>query len=201
MLQKLAVNRRGNSGESFFSVASAAVASLAVDLPPGEEIFDLAGPQPLSYPWWQLIGQTLAVVVAFWLLWLFYGWVTAPVPRLRRHVVQTPQKQALRAIERLKISPVWQENRIKEVCEAIACILKVFAREKHAIGFGAPSTSDELLESLGGAGVSQNVFNRISLLLSECDRVKFMGAAAPGIAPEELLTTLTELVMMEGWKK
>jgi hypothetical protein len=66
---------------------------------------------------------------------------------------------------------------------------------------GASSTTDELLECLGGASVSQTVFNKISDLLKECDRVKFMGAAETRVAPDELLTALTELVKMEGWQK
>ncbi|HPT47713.1 MAG TPA: hypothetical protein PLM07_17680, partial [Candidatus Rifleibacterium sp.] len=102
-------NTKHNGLERLNASATVAVASMPA-LPPGEEIFDLMPPQGMAYPWLQLLWQAAGVVLAFWLLWLFYRWLTEPVPRTVRVLNQNPQKLALRAIERLKLSPVWQQR-------------------------------------------------------------------------------------------
>ncbi len=182
------------------ATATAVVASSPV-LPPGEEIFDLMPPQALSYPWLQIAGQAAAVAVAFWLLWLFYRWLTSPVERPVRKIVQSPQKQALRAVERLKLSPVWHEKQAKEICEILAGILKIYAHDGYQIGIGASSTSDELIACLGRVSTAPDVMKNVYELLDFCDRVKFTGSAELSITPENLSDRLVWLLRHEGWLK
>ena len=198
MLKQAKTNH--NFLERLNASAMVAVASMPA-LPPGEEIFDLMPPQGMAYPWLQLLWQTAEVVLAFWLLWLFYSWLTAPVPRTARVLNQNPRKLAMRAIERLKLSPVWQQRQLKEICETLAGVLKTYARQAYSIGLGASSTSDELLDSFASQPVSAEVTSRVRKFLDTCDRIKFTGVAAVGVAPEDLADQLSSLVMHQGWLK
>jgi len=193
-------NTKHNGLERLNASATVAVASMPA-LPPGEEIFDLMPPQGMAYPWLQLLWQAAGVVLAFWLLWLFYRWLTEPVPRTVRVLNQNPQKLALRAIERLKLSPVWQQRQLKEICETLAGVLKTYARQAYKIGLGASSTSDELLDSFDRQPVSDEVVSRVRQFLDTCDRVKFTGVAVVGVVPEDLADQLSGLVMHQGWLK
>ncbi len=178
--------------------ATAAVASASA-LPPGEEIFDLMPPQSLPFPIWQLLIQTATVVLAFWLLWLFYRWLTAPVQRTRVIVKQSPQRLALRAIERLKLSPVWHQRQMKEICETLAAVLKNYAHDGCRIGYGVAATSDELLDSMAAAKVSSEIMKSAGEFLDICDRIKFTGKADLEISPELLVEKLMLIVNHRGW--
>ena len=67
-------------------------------LPPGEEIYDLMNSAKMSYPWLELIGEVVVALICLYLVWLFYSWLTAPVEKKRIAIVQSPETQALRAI-------------------------------------------------------------------------------------------------------
>ncbi len=183
---------------SLTATAPAVVASAAL-LPPGEEIFDIRPAVPIRWPWWETAFEALLAVLAFWLLWLFYRWLMTPVARVQRKIVQSPQKQALRAIERLKLSPVWEHRQMKEICEALAVILKTYSHEAFSLGAGASSTSDELFVSLDRSTIAGDVYGQIRELLVTCDLVKFTGRESADVDPEILLTTLTNLVRREAW--
>ncbi len=183
---------------SLNATATAVVASGSV-LPPGEEIFDLMPPQSLPYPIWQLLLQTAAIVLAFWLLWLFYRWLTAPVQRPRAVLQQSPQKLAMRAIERLKLSPVWQQRQMKEICETVAAVLKTYAHDGCRIGLGVSSTSDEFLDSMAAAKVSGEIMKTAGEFLDICDRIKFAGKNDSEMTPEMLVDKLVLLVNHRGW--
>ncbi|MDD3146945.1 MAG: hypothetical protein PHD82_06550 [Candidatus Riflebacteria bacterium] len=182
------------------ATAIAASASVPV-LPPGEEIFDLMPPQALDYPWLQLAMQAAVTVFAFWVLWLFYCWLTAPVERPARKIVQSPQKQAFRALERLKLSPVWHDRQAKEICESLAAILKIYAHDAYQIGIGASATSDELVESLTRVSTAAEVARKIYELLEFCDQIKFAGAQNAAFSAEDLADRLLWLLRHEGWLK
>ncbi len=183
---------------SLNATAPAVVASAAL-LPPGEEIFDIRPAVQIPWPWWETAFDAFLTVLLFWLLWLFYKWLMSPVTRVQRAIVQSPQKQALRAIERLKLSPVWRHRQMKEICETMAVILKTYAHEAFSLGPGASSTTDELLIILDRSTIAGDVYGQIRELLLACDLVKFTGRESADIDPEVLLTTLANLVRREAW--
>jgi len=196
-----------NQKPAMMSAAVATGSALPADnatmpsLLPGEEIYDALPGLELPYPWLEFIGYTIAVIAAFYLLRALYLWITAPVMRERVIILQSPQKMALRAIERLKLSPVWQQKQLKEISETIAHILKDFALEEHQIGLGAPATTDELLQSLQSSRVKAEVYTDIKDLMSDCDRIKYTGSEILPRSPEEMLNILKELILTPGWLK
>jgi len=174
------------------------VASAAL-LPPGEEIFDIRPAVQIPWPWWETVFEAVLIVLLFWLLWLFYQWLMAPVARVQRKIVQSPQKQALRAIERLKLSPVWEHRQMKEICETLAVILKTYAHEAFNLGLGASSTTDELFGVLDRSTIAGDVYGQIRELLLACDLVKFTGSEGADIDPEVLLAMLANLIRRGVW--
>ncbi|PKL43560.1 MAG: hypothetical protein CVV42_20060 [Candidatus Riflebacteria bacterium HGW-Riflebacteria-2] len=200
------MQQNGNRVASFAASATVAVASQPAQsalpaLPPGEEIYDLMPVHNVGFPILSVIWQALAVVAFFWLLWLFYRWLTTPVQRTRRRLDLSPQQMALRAIARLERSPVWQQRQMKEICENIAGILKTYAHDAYSIGIGAAATTDELLDSFRHGGISGLVFARSRDLLNNCDQIKFTGAQADRSLADEMLDELKQLVTREGWQQ
>lgn len=191
----------GATATAALTASNSAGVATCPALPAGEEIYDLMPPQSLAYPWWSLVAQALAAVAVFYLLWLFYRWLTQPVVKLRQPVRQSPQKQAFRAIERLKLSPVWEQRQLKEICETLAQILKSYARDAFAIGMGEPATTDELLNSLQSGKISGAVYGQIKDLLMVCDQIKYTGLEFHKKTQEELIEDLRQLISLEGWKK
>lgn len=183
---------------SLNATAPAVVASAAL-LPPGEEIFDIRPAVEIAWPWWETAFEAFLAVFVFWLLWLFYRWLMAPVTRNQRIIVQSPQKQALRAIERLKLSPVWEHRQMKEICETLAVILKTYAHEAFSLGLGASSTTDELFIALDHSTIAGDVYGQIRELLLACDLVKFTGRDDAEVDPELLLANLANLIRREAW--
>lgn len=185
---------------SLNATAPAVVASAAL-LPPGEEIFDIRPAVQIAWPWWETVFEAFLAVLVFWLLWFFYQWLLAPVQRVQKKLVQSPQKQALRAIERLRLSPVWEHRQMKEICETLAVILKTYSHEAFNLGMGAPSTTDELLAALDHSAVVGEVYGQIRELLLACDLIKFTGKESSDVDPEVLLSALTNLVRQGEWLK
>lgn len=192
--------QRQSEREAVFAAGTVATASLPT-LPPGEEIYDIMPPHGLQYPWWELIAQVLVVVGVFYVLWLFYRWLTMPVIRERKPMVQSPQKQAQRAIARLKLSPVWQQRQLKEICEVFASILKTYAREGFGLGIGAAATTDEFMASLQGGRVMKQIVADARELLFVCDQIKYTGQEQHEKTPEDLVEILQSLVLKEEWRK
>ena len=185
---------------NFAASATVAVASQPA-LPPGEEIYDIMPARMVALPLGHLLTQVVVVIVAFWLLWLFYRWLITPVHRQRRRIELSPQQMALRAIARLERSPIWQQRQMKEICECLASILKTYAQEAYEVGIGPAATTDELLESLKIGGIASQVFARTRALLNRCDVIKFTGAQADSALAESMLEELRELVANEGWRQ
>lgn len=197
-MNKMQMRKTGIPLFSLNATAPAMVASSAL-LPPGEEIFDIRPAIQVAWPWWETALEAFAVVLIFWLVWLFYQWLMTPVTRVQRKIVQSPQKQALRAIERLKLSPVWEHRQMKEICETLAVILKIYSHEAFNLGQGASSTTDELFMTLDRSTIAGDVYGQIRELLLACDLVKFTGKDGADIDPELLLATLTKLIRREAW--
>ncbi len=196
----------GGPGGSFAATATVAVASQPAQtalpaLPPGEEIYDLMPVHSVGLPILHVLGQALLVVAVFWLLWLFYRWLTTPVQRPRRKIELSPQQMALRAIARLERSPVWQQRQMKEICENIAGILKTYAHDAYAIGIGAAATTDEFLESFRRNGMATAIFARSRDLLNDCDQIKFAGVEGDPDLAAGMLNELKQLVTQGDWKQ
>ncbi len=203
---KEALQPNGSPVASFAASATVAVASQPAStalpaLPPGEEIYDLMPVHSVGLPILHVLGQALLVVAVFWLLWLFYRWLTTPVQRPRRKLELSPQQMALRAIARLERSPVWQQRQMKEICESVAAILKTYAHDAWAIGIGAAATTDEFLESFRHHGMTSSVFARSRDLLNDCDQIKFAGIEGDPDLAAGMLNELKQLVTQEGWKQ
>ncbi|MFZ5949578.1 MAG: hypothetical protein ACOYXC_02650 [Candidatus Rifleibacteriota bacterium] len=185
--------------KSVFLLSAAATSSAELPtLPPGEEIYDLMPPVSVPFSWLQLFSQ-----VFFWALFLLmmyglYRWLLVEPKRQRIIPRPDPEKMAARAIERLKISPVWQKRQMKEICESLTAILKSYLFERYEIGLGVAATSDEMMASLVNS--EPELRRRACGLFDDCDRVKFMGDQIDS-TPEKLLEILTGLIKAEGWKK
>ena len=112
-------------------------------LPPGEEIYDIKPLISIPYPWLSTILSVLLAAIALWLIYLFFKWLLAPIPRTKKILKPIdPLQEALKALERLRTSPLWEPSRIKDVCEHIALILKVYLKNKFNIGPGKSATTD-----------------------------------------------------------
>lgn len=168
-------------------------------LPPGEEIYDITNPQKLAWPLKSIFLNILSAAAAVWLITRFYAWFTSPVIKKAKKIKQSPQRLALRAIERLKISPVWQRAQMKEICETIAAILKTYAHDAFNLGIGSASTTDEFLLALQRGSVSNRLFAQSRDLLEYCDKIKFTGVNTSLKEPQEILNELLPLVNTARW--
>ncbi|MEW6711666.1 MAG: hypothetical protein AB1403_17725 [Candidatus Riflebacteria bacterium] len=185
--------------KSGFLLSAAATSSADLPtLPPGEEIYDLMPPVTVPFPWFQLLSQIFFWAFILLVMYGFYRWLQKEPSRERIILRPDPEKMATRAIERLKLSPVWQKRQMKEICESLAAILKSYLFERYQIGIGVAATSDEMMASLVNS--ESELRRRACGLFDDCDRVKFMGAQIDS-SPERLLEILTGLIKAEGWKK
>jgi hypothetical protein len=171
-------------------------------LPPGEEIYGLADPVRLPYPYFEVISKIGLWVVLALLIWKLGEWFFAD--RRERKILPPPDpmKVAIRAIKRLKQSPVLEEGKLKEVCERLALILKVFLKDKFNLGIGAASTSSELIESLRRNKITNSAVRQTSELFDICDQIKFAkGTLGEDKTPLELINSFEELLISGDWKK
>ena len=180
--------------------ASSNVATAPV-LPPGEEIYDLMGSATMNYPWLELLGEIAIAVIALYLIWLFYSWLTAPVERVRKPIVQSPETQAFRAIKRLKLSNIWEERDIKSICENVASILKNYTYDVYKIGIGAAATTDEFIPALIDGHIKNNILSDIKEMLEFCDEVRYTGNSNNGIDQEQLVSKLIQLINTREWQR
>ena len=179
---------------------SAKVASYPA-LPAGEEIYDLMGSFSMSYPWLKLLGEVALIVIAIILLWWFYSWITAPVERKRKPIIQSPEVQAMRAIKRLKLSEIWEQRNLKSVCENVAAILKNYCLDAYKLGIGAAATTDEFIPILIDGEVKNAILSPIKEMLEYCDEVRYTGVSENKIEQEELVESLEKLINTKEWRK
>ena len=170
-------------------------------LPPGEEIYDLMGSATMNYPWLELLGEIAIAIVALILIWLFYSWLTAPVERTRKPIVQSPETQAFRAIKRLKLSSIWEKRDLKSICENVASILKNYTYDVYKLSFGAAATTDEFIPALIDGSIKNDILSEIKEMLNYCDEVRYTGNTNNGINQEELVTKLEKLINTRGWRR
>ena len=185
------------------SVASAtSAASQTPKLPPlGEEIFDIAGTVDMSYPWLLLFEKIALAAVGLGIVWLIYKMLTAPVERVRKPIVQSPEVMAKRAIKRMKLSEIWEKQDIKSICENVAAILKNYALDEYKISIGAAATSDEFIPDLINGHVRNEVLSEIRNLLAYCDEIRYTGSENDSRTPESLVDSLEKLISIKGWRR
>jgi hypothetical protein len=182
-------------------IAAQALATASLPtLPPGEEIYDIKAPVIPGLPWGEWALQLVLFLLAAGLFVLIYRILTREPVKTRKKIVQSPQKQALRAVARLKLSPVWENRQMKEICENLVLILKNFIKDAQGIGLGAAATSDEMLMSLRENQISSQALKKIRELFSICDLIRYTGKQCEADA-DELAKIVEELVNHGGWEK
>ncbi|GAB4276425.1 MAG: hypothetical protein Kow0029_18370 [Candidatus Rifleibacteriota bacterium] len=181
-------------------MAAAVATGTLPALPPGEEIYDLMSPVAMPYPWLTLVLKFILGLLALYIVYRFWNWIRIEPVRIRTRIIQSPEKLAERAIERLKLSPVWEKRQMKEICEALVVILKTYLHDAHGIGLGAAATSDEMIEAMRRQNVPSEALKKCSELFDICDRIKFTGKVVEADA-ENLLAVVKELVSPGVWSK
>lgn len=168
--------------------------------PPGEEIFGPRGPFAVPYPWFEQLLQWSVVVLVAFLVWRSGLWLlTAPAKTGRKAVPIDYRKSALAALERLRRSPMWTEDQVKDVCEHLARILKDFLKNQFNIGWGAAATSDECLDFLEQHRVVPALQDQVAVLLRLFDEVKFARGSLGATTHEDLYQRIRDLLLQEEW--
>jgi hypothetical protein len=179
----------------------AAMASMP-SLLPGDEIYDVKAPVAIPVPWlsWFLHGALfLGVVYVLWRVLVWYI-TPGPVPEARPVPPPDPLKEARAALARLKRSPVWQEGRVKDICEALTAILKAYLKDKFRLGLGAASTTTELLRELQAQRVRTDLAERARELMDVCDGVKYAKGALGRFSLDGLFQQTTDLIEKGEWR-
>lgn len=170
-------------------------------LPPGEEIYDLRPPVPVPYPWLQTIAKTALWLALAWVAWRLLAWALAPAARVPRPPRPVDHLQeALKALDRLRSSPVWDPTRVKDVCERVSLILKVFLHDQFGLGLGGAATTDELLGDLRRNRVPVSLVTRSDELLGVCDEVRYARGSLAGQPLDELYRRVRELLLRGDWR-
>lgn len=174
-------------------------------LPPGEVIYGLKPPAAVPFDWWHLLVDA----ILFWFfVWLFFrgmAWwrrrretqENAP----REEIAVDHRREALDALARLRSSPVWREGRSKDICEALAGILKTFLQGRYAIGTGAASTTDELMQAFPKYRVPVPLHQETLSLLANCDEVKYARGSLGALTLDELWNRFHALIVREDWRR
>lgn len=202
MISTSTTNIIASSAAADVVASSPAVATAVRQLPPmGEEIFDIAGTVNMPYPWlaffWQILLFALGLCLVIW----FFRWLTAPVERIRKPIIQSPEVQAARAIKRMKLSEFWYNRNIKAVCENTAAILKNYALDAYKLSFGAAATSDEFIPALIKRKTKNEVLAGIKDLLGYCDEIRYTGREPREKTQEDLVELLEKLINTKEWCK
>lgn len=182
-------------------LAAVATATLP-PLQPGDEIYDLRNPATVPYPWMETIIWYTGFLLSIWILFRLVTLLQKPVPEkvpLPPPPVD-PLKEALSALDRLKVSPIWQEGQIKDICEALAAILKTYLKERFSLGIGYAATSDELLADLRDQNVRSTIFDATRSLMNVCDGIKFARGTLGSMTMEGLYNQTRDLIVRKDWR-
>ncbi|MGM0599947.1 MAG: hypothetical protein ACQETH_09050 [Candidatus Rifleibacteriota bacterium] len=180
-------------------VAGVVASQSLPELPPGEEIYDLMPFAKLAFPWLYWFLQLLIFLFAIFVFFKLWRWLNTEPEKVRKPIIQSPEKQAERALRRLKLSPVWNNRQMKEICEVLVKILKTFIKQKYDIGLGAAATSDEMMESLNKENIAKGVLKDIGDLFNTCDRIKYTGKTYEADA-EKLASLVKKLILSRRWQ-
>lgn len=174
-------------------------------LPPGEIIYGLRPPAPVPFEWMPLLIKVFAFWFVVWLLFRLLDWwkrrSETIANDIQRVVVVDHRRDALRSLERLKASPIWQEGRSKDICEALAVILKTYLHGRYALGAGAAATTDELGDAFRRHRVPASLVQETSSLLARCDEVKYARGSLGSLTFDDLWCRFQSLVTREDWRR
>ena len=174
------------------------------DLPPlpaGDEIYDLRPVVGVPYPWLSVIGEWALAIFLTWICFRLMKWALTAAKRAPRPSKPVDHLQeALKALERLRASPVWDAKRVKDVCERTALILKVFLKDQFRLGLGGAATSDELDDDLRRNRVPVSLTNRATDLLTVCDEVKYARGNLGDQSLDSLYSQVRDLLLRVDWR-
>lgn len=139
----------------------------------GQEIFDLMPPAHVPLPWNEILFKLFLLIVCGYALIKTYKWFNSEEIKKRTPIRQSPKKMALRALKRLKLSPIWKNCQHKEICETLAMILKSFAQEQYPGNPGPSATTMEFISSLNSKSNTEEFKRECSRLLNEFDLIKY----------------------------
>lgn len=191
--------RRHHSGLLLSGAAS------LTPLPPGEIIYGLKPPAPVPFEWMPLVIDAFVFWFAVWLLFRIMAWwnrrAEAIACNIQEEIAVDHRLEALDSLERLKASPIWLEGRSKDICEALAGILKSFLRGRYSIGPGAAATTDELMEAFLKSRIPASLQKEASNLLTSCDDVKYARGSLGALTFDELWVRFKSLITREDWRR
>lgn len=170
---------------------------------PGEEIYDIKAPVTIPIPWgiWLLQG-ILGIFGLYVLVRLFFWFLTpGPVRLPPPPPPPDPLEEALSSLDRLRQSPIWAEGQIKNICEALALILKAYLQEKFKLGIGPASTTSELLGDLRVKKIRVEWINKTQDLLEICDNIKFAKGKLGNLTMEALFEGIKKLILQGEWQR
>ncbi|MFZ2958782.1 MAG: hypothetical protein WA705_17980 [Candidatus Ozemobacteraceae bacterium] len=186
------------------SVSVPTTASLP-PLLPGEEIYDLHGPVGIPYPWETVIFWCLAAMAACWIVFKLRAYILRRMAEAEAVAAAAPPpppdplEEALKALSRLRGSPIWSERRMKDICEHLTLILKVFLRDRFRLGIGAAATTAELSTDLRRKRVEEALRRRIEELFDLCDDVKYARGELGETSLDDLYLRTHELLQRREW--
>jgi hypothetical protein len=171
-------------------------------LPPGEEIYDLRGPVTVPFPWAETILWYALLGGLVWLTYRLLLWVTRPVAVLAPPPPPPPDplEEALKALQRLRASPIWEQAQVKDICEALPAILKQYLRDRFSLGLGPAATTDELLRDLRNESISAGITVLVADTMNLCDAVKYAKGNLGNLTLEDLLARTRDLIIRKDWR-
>lgn len=178
------------------------VVATLTPLQPGEEIYDVTKPVQMAFPWASTIVQGIGCVLLVYISLKLFFWLLTPSKRKRKKLPPPdPRKEALKALERLKKSPVWTNFQDKDVCEKLSAILKAFLKGRFDLGLGLASTSDEMINVMYQQNISGNLIKLSKDLFGICDSIKYAKGKLTPENYEELYQQVKALLLREDWLK
>lgn len=180
------------------------LASATVQLPPlspGEDIYDIRNFERIPYPWLEQLGKTAAGILALWLAARFLRWLLMPAEESPRKPHQVDHlKDALTAMDRLKKSPVWRNDHIKDICEQMTAIFKNFLKNRFELGLGCAATSDELNMDMTKKRVPEHLRKSAFDLMQICDGVKFAKCDLTAMTRDKIFDEIIDLLTSKDWQ-
>ncbi|HOY68958.1 MAG TPA: hypothetical protein PLP29_18930 [Candidatus Ozemobacteraceae bacterium] len=194
-----------NRFRNAFAAALATASPGLPALPPGEEIYGLRGPAAVPFEWLPLLAKAAGLLVLCYLLhrlWRRWNDVGEIIGKEKEKPVPVDHlMEALESLDRLRASPVWQEGRVKDICESLAGILKTFIHGRCGIGSGASATTDELGQALRGVRWADAASGEVLELLGLCDEVKFARGTLATTGCDGLWSRFRNLIQREVWRR
>jgi len=150
---------------------------LTMPLDTAQAIFDIKGPYQAPISFDELLPYLLGLLILVSLLWLTLRMIKKRKRKKAGYLPSRPPEPphiiALRNLDKLKESKLWQNNRIKLYYSHLTEILRVYIEGRYGIST-MESTSNEILADLKATGFNDNrLYSKLNELLQLADLVKF----------------------------